>query len=181
LVGSAVLWPDQRSEGFGWRQDRPMTRPMSLGTKRNARVRCAIYTRKSSEEGLEQEFNSLLAQREAWGGGNQPLRIQLCKVGSTQDREEFGSNQDFDAACDPRLSTDQPGSFEGEHHLMDGWWADAKVALQIGFGWRTAEDVRIGVDECQILTLLGCEAWTSWRRRQVCPQFGSRGCRPSRI
>lgn len=28
-------------------------------------VRCAIYTRKSSEEGLEQEFNSLMAQREA--------------------------------------------------------------------------------------------------------------------
>jgi len=30
-----------------------------------ARQRCAIYTRKSSEEGLEQEFNSLAAQREA--------------------------------------------------------------------------------------------------------------------
>jgi len=29
------------------------------------RVRCAVYTRKSSEEGLEQEFNSLHAQREA--------------------------------------------------------------------------------------------------------------------
>src|SRR5204862_2519668 len=29
------------------------------------RKRCAIYTRKSSEEGLEQEFNSLHAQREA--------------------------------------------------------------------------------------------------------------------
>jgi DNA invertase Pin-like site-specific DNA recombinase len=28
-------------------------------------VRCAIYTRKSSEEGIEQEFNSLKAQREA--------------------------------------------------------------------------------------------------------------------
>ncbi|PJK28011.1 recombinase family protein, partial [Minwuia thermotolerans] len=28
-------------------------------------VRCAIYTRKSSEEGLEQAFNSLDAQREA--------------------------------------------------------------------------------------------------------------------
>jgi site-specific DNA recombinase len=28
-------------------------------------VRCAIYTRKSSEEGLEQKFNSLQAQREA--------------------------------------------------------------------------------------------------------------------
>jgi len=32
---------------------------------RLARVRCAIYTRKSSEEGLEQEFNSLQAHREA--------------------------------------------------------------------------------------------------------------------
>jgi len=28
-------------------------------------IRCAIYTRKSSDEGLEQEFNSLDAQREA--------------------------------------------------------------------------------------------------------------------
>ena len=30
-------------------------------------VRCAIYTRKSSDEGLEQSFNSLDAQREACG------------------------------------------------------------------------------------------------------------------
>ena len=29
------------------------------------RLRCGIYTRKSSEEGLEQDFNSLDAQREA--------------------------------------------------------------------------------------------------------------------
>jgi site-specific DNA recombinase len=28
-------------------------------------IRCAIYTRKSSDEGLEQTFNSLDAQREA--------------------------------------------------------------------------------------------------------------------
>jgi len=34
-------------------------------TSRGGLVRCAIYTRKSSEEGLEQEFNSLDAQREA--------------------------------------------------------------------------------------------------------------------
>ena len=34
-------------------------------TRRHGTVRCAIYTRKSSEEGLEQEFNSLQAQREA--------------------------------------------------------------------------------------------------------------------
>ena len=29
------------------------------------RIRCAIYTRKSTEDGLEMEFNSLDAQREA--------------------------------------------------------------------------------------------------------------------
>lgn len=37
------------------------------GTRGNARpkLRCAIYTRKSTEEGLDQDFNSLDAQREA--------------------------------------------------------------------------------------------------------------------
>ena len=34
-------------------------------TARRTSIRCAIYTRKSSEEGLEQAFNSLDAQREA--------------------------------------------------------------------------------------------------------------------
>src|SRR6266852_3782227 len=37
----------------------------ATGKPRAAPMRCAIYTRKSSEEGLEQEFNSLDAQREA--------------------------------------------------------------------------------------------------------------------
>ncbi len=34
-------------------------------SRRPPKLRCAIYTRKSSEEGLEQDFNSLDAQREA--------------------------------------------------------------------------------------------------------------------
>ncbi len=40
---------------------------MAKGTKHQSRpaVRCAIYTRKSSDQGLEQDFNSLDAQREA--------------------------------------------------------------------------------------------------------------------
>ena len=36
-----------------------------MATETKASVRCAIYTRKSSEEGLEQSFNSLDAQRES--------------------------------------------------------------------------------------------------------------------
>jgi site-specific DNA recombinase len=38
---------------------------VSRAPLRSRNLRCAIYTRKSSEEGLEQEFNSLHAQREA--------------------------------------------------------------------------------------------------------------------
>ena len=37
----------------------------SNGSVETKVVRCAIYTRKSTEEGLQQEFNSLDAQREA--------------------------------------------------------------------------------------------------------------------
>jgi site-specific DNA recombinase len=48
MVWSALLWIDQRQE-----------------YRRMKKIRCAIYTRKSSEDGLEQEFNSLDAQREA--------------------------------------------------------------------------------------------------------------------
>ena len=42
-----------------------MVGPALLRDRLMERVRCAIYTRKSSEEGLEQAFNSLHAQREA--------------------------------------------------------------------------------------------------------------------
>ncbi len=44
-----------------------MPRPPGAGENRSPAplIRCAVYTRKSTEEGLEQEFNSLMAQREA--------------------------------------------------------------------------------------------------------------------
>lgn len=44
-------------------------------------LRCAIYTRKSSEEGLDQAFNSLHAQREA-------LR-SLCIVASWRGLDDI--------------------------------------------------------------------------------------------
>jgi DNA invertase Pin-like site-specific DNA recombinase len=45
------------------RREAPWRRRVSPRPAR--KLRCAVYTRKSSEEGLEQEFNSLHAQREA--------------------------------------------------------------------------------------------------------------------
>ena len=80
------------------------------------KIRCAIYTRKSSEEGLEQDFNSLHAQREAcaayilsqasegWslllpgdyddGGtyrGKPPFSWKMWKSLELLDRRKFGS------------------------------------------------------------------------------------------
>jgi hypothetical protein len=50
VVGAVVLRPEKAGAGVNER---------TLKFRR-----CAVYTRKSSEEGLEQEFNSLHAQRE---------------------------------------------------------------------------------------------------------------------
>ena len=47
-------------------------------------VRCAIYTRKSTEEGLEQEYNTLGAQRDA---GDAFIKSQHS---FSQSRREYG-------------------------------------------------------------------------------------------
>src|SRR5207249_10149321 len=59
--------PLQRLSLLRKRPDRPRRCRMNRTTQRDGQqvLRCAIYTRKSTEEGLEQEFNSLDAQREA--------------------------------------------------------------------------------------------------------------------
>src|SRR4051812_20157768 len=46
-----------------FRLENPAGRDMNKSPTR--KLRCAVYTRKSSEEGLDQEFNSLDAQRDA--------------------------------------------------------------------------------------------------------------------
>jgi DNA invertase Pin-like site-specific DNA recombinase len=50
-------------EAFGEEDDRPTGRGAPAAPVR--KFRCAVYTRKSSEEGLEMQFNSLDAQRDA--------------------------------------------------------------------------------------------------------------------
>ena len=47
----------------GRSDDRHLSGANPAGVTR--KLRCAVYTRKSSEEGLDMEFNSLDAQREA--------------------------------------------------------------------------------------------------------------------
>ncbi|MAF57591.1 MAG: resolvase [Ponticaulis sp.] len=59
-------------------------------------VRCAIYTRKSTEEGLDQEFNSLDAQREACEAYIASQRAEGWKLLATQydDGGKSGGNLD---------------------------------------------------------------------------------------
>src|SRR5215467_12949522 len=52
--------------------------------RRTGEVRCAIYTRKSSEEGLDQSFNSLDAQREACEAFIQSQRHEGWRLISTR-------------------------------------------------------------------------------------------------
>jgi len=58
LVGATILWI------AGAKFMNPNEKALTA-SKPARRKRCAIYTRKSTEEGLEQDFNSLDAQREA--------------------------------------------------------------------------------------------------------------------
>jgi len=73
-----------------------MTRPAANSTRRNGTVRCAIYTRKSSEEGLEQEFNSLQAQREACEAFINSQRHEgwVCLPGGYDDGGLSGATMD---------------------------------------------------------------------------------------
>jgi site-specific DNA recombinase len=64
--------------------------------RKPALIRCAIYTRKSSEEGLEQEFNSLDAQRESGEAyiASQKAEGWVCLPDKYDDGGYTGGNMD---------------------------------------------------------------------------------------
>jgi hypothetical protein len=72
--------------------------------------------------------------------------------------ELFRIEEDGDAAGDAGLASNEAYTFEGENHLVHRRRSDAEVALQVSLGRRSTHDLGIGVDEGQILSLLGGEA-----------------------
>ena len=80
-----------------------MTRSASSGARQRGRVRCAIYTRKSSEEGLDQEFNSLQAQREACEAfiHSQPVIRAWC-TSERERRYASSCGRDHENGCRTR-------------------------------------------------------------------------------
>lgn len=65
----------------------------------------------------------------------------------------FWDNEKLDASGDTGLTANEAVSFERDDHLVDRGRADAEVALHVGLRGRTAEHVRIGVDEGQVVAL----------------------------
>ena len=63
--GSSSIEPEAEAKRAHRGSSRKATLEAPPNLAGGRKIRCAIYTRKSSEEGLEQEFNSLDAQREA--------------------------------------------------------------------------------------------------------------------
>jgi hypothetical protein len=56
------------------------------------------------------------------------------------------------------LTSDEAVPFEGDDHLVDRRRADAEMALNVGFGGRLCEHVRVGMDESEVMPLLLGEA-----------------------
>ena len=74
-----------------------------------SRKRCAIYTRKSSEEGLEQEFNSLQAQSEACEAYIRSQRHDGWVLARTRYDDGGFSGGNFGAACTATAACRHPG------------------------------------------------------------------------
>ncbi|MBP3954770.1 recombinase family protein [Gemmata sp. G18] len=92
------------------RLNRPQPQPKPADREPVKRVRCAIYTRKSTEEGLEQEFNSLDAQREA---GEAFVRSQAGEGWAL-------SPEKYDDGGYTGGNTDRPGLHKLLEHVSDG-------------------------------------------------------------
>ena len=73
--------------------------------------------------------------------------------------QDIRVDEELDAARDAWLSANEALTFEGKHHLMDGRRGDGEEALHVGFGRRAAGEEHVGMDEGQILALLGGEGW----------------------
>ncbi len=92
-----------RYEGAAYRSLSAADRAAQPAAASPPRMRCAIYTRKSTEEGLHQPFNSLEAQREAAEAPMAMIRNVAAGGGESMDQERgsraAGWESQANAAC----------------------------------------------------------------------------------
>jgi hypothetical protein len=81
----------------------------------------------------------------------------------SQDWQVLGLDEQFDAARDAGLPSDQGQALESGDHLVDGWGGNVEVSLHVGFGRWASVDLGVGPDEGEVLALFVGEA----RRRRA--------------
>ena len=72
---------------------------------------------------------------------------------SIERRHLVNRHQDLDGTSPTGCSFDEPVPFEGEDHVVNGWWCHVEVALKVGFGRSAAVQFGVRHDERQVLTL----------------------------
>jgi hypothetical protein len=98
-----------------------------------------------------------------WGCIGDVIRCRLGGARLLQFREFRGWHEDSHGPRLARGAFDETVGVKSEQHLVDRWRSDTKEALQIGFGRWASVDLRVVVDEGQVLALLGGEAWCRGR------------------
>ena len=73
-------------------------------------------------------------------------------------------NENFETAGCPGGAAEQSPTFQGEHHLVDGWRGDCEESLYVELSGRASIDLGLGVNERQILSLSFGELH-GWARR----------------
>src|SRR3979490_66226 len=75
--------------------------------------------------------------------------------------------RNLDAARHARLAANETCAFEVEDHLVDGGRGYTEVALHLALSGRASMHARVGVDEGQVLALLGREAGSAFARHLI--------------
>ena len=65
----------------------------------------------------------------------------------------LGFDEHLETSSPSRGSAKEPSSLQGEDHLVNARRGDGEEALQIGLGGRASIDLRVGMDERQVLSL----------------------------
>ena len=65
----------------------------------------------------------------------------------------LGVDEHLETASPPRGSAKEPPSLQGEDHMVNARRGDGKETLQVGLGGRASIDLRVGMDEGQVLPL----------------------------
>ena len=65
----------------------------------------------------------------------------------------FGFDEDLETSSPSRGSAKESASLQCEDHLVNTRRGNGKEALQVGLGGRAPIDLRVGMDERQVLSL----------------------------